>query len=68
LIDFTFNVGGGNLGKSILLQTINARNYKDAGDGFMGWLKGGKGIPSRRADEKRLWETGEYVANGTPIQ
>ncbi len=73
LIDFTFNIGGGNqrtgkggLASSVLLQQLNARNYKQAGNGFLGWLIP-RSILGRRQDEKHLWDTGEYISNGHRI-
>ena len=62
LIDFTFNLGGAKLGQSILLQQLNAGNYKQAGNGFLGWLQP-SGVLQRRNDEKNLWDTGIYVSN-----
>jgi len=67
LIDFTFNVGGANLGVSQLLQQLNAGNYKQAGAGFMGWLHPTT-IRQRRVDEQNLWLKGDYTSNGHPIR
>jgi RHS repeat-associated protein len=75
LIDFTFNVGGGSktnrkhpgLAGSQLLVSLNARDYKQAGNGFMGFKAGGVGIIRRRTDEKNLWDTGRYVSYGHAI-
>ena len=67
LIDFTFNVGGANLGISVLLQQINARNYKQARNGFLGWLRPTT-IRGRRVDEQNLWEKGDYTSNGHHVQ
>ena len=66
LIDFTFNVGGANLGISVLLQQLNAGNYKQAGVGFLGWLRPAN-IRGRRVDEKNLWDSGRYISNGHVI-
>jgi RHS repeat-associated protein len=63
LVDFTYNLGGGNLGKSTLLKNINAgkdltqRNFTD-------WNRaGGKvvnGLTNRRVDEWNLFSKGDY--------
>jgi RHS repeat-associated protein len=73
LLDFTFNVGGGNaktgkggLASSQLLQQLNAGNYKQASNGFLGWLVPAS-IKGRRVDEKNLWDNGDYTSNGHPI-
>lgn len=76
LIDFTFNVGGGSktnrrhpgLAGSQLLISLNARDYKKAGAGFLGFLAGGLGIVRRRNDEKNLWDTGQYLSYGHLVQ
>ena len=62
LIDFTFNIRWG-LAKSQLLQQLNTGNYKQAGNGFLGWQIP-RSIKGRRVDEKNLWDTGRYVSNG----
>jgi GH24 family phage-related lysozyme (muramidase) len=73
LLDFTFNVGGGNaktgkggLASSQLLQQLNTGNYKQASNGFLGWLVPAS-IKGRRVDEKNLWDNGDYTSNGHPI-
>jgi RHS repeat-associated protein len=76
LIDFTFNVGGGSktnhqhpgLAGSLLLVSLNAHNYKQAGNGFLGFKAGGTGIIRRRNDEKNLWDTGVYSSYDHSIQ
>jgi lysozyme len=66
LVDFAFNLGAGNLGKSTLLKNINAG--KDVTkENFTDWNRaGGKavvGLTTRRTDEFNLFSKGDY---GTP--
>lgn len=62
LVSFTFNVGGGNLRSSTLLRKLNAGDCLGAGAEFPRWNKAkGRVLPglvTRRADERRTFETG----------
>jgi RHS repeat-associated protein len=63
VVDFTYNLGGGNLGKSTLLKNINAG--KDVTENnFTDWNRaGGKvvnGLTIRRTDEFNLFSKGDY--------
>jgi lysozyme len=63
VVDFTYNVGSGNLAKSTLLKNINAG--KDVTkENFTDWNKaGGKvvdGLTTRRTAEFDLFSTGTY--------
>lgn len=62
LVDFVFNVGGGNFASSTLLRKINAGDCLGAGAEFPRWNRaGGKvlpGLTKRRADNRRGWESG----------
>lgn len=63
VVDFTYNLGGGNLGKSTLLKNINAG--KDVTkENFTDWNRaGGKvvnGLTTRRTDEWNLFSNGNY--------
>jgi lysozyme len=64
LVSFDFNTGG--IFKARLTQRINAGD-PDAADSFMGWLKPPE-IRGRRVDEMRLFQTGDYAANGDAIK
>jgi lysozyme len=59
LVDFSFNLGLGNLGSSTLLKKLNAGDYKEAAEEFLRWDKaGGKalaGLTKRRAAERALF-------------
>jgi lysozyme len=59
LVDFSFNLGLGNLGSSTLLKKLNAGDYKGAAEEFLKWDKaGGKvlaGLTKRRAAERALF-------------
>ena len=63
VVDFTFNLGGGNLGKSTLLKNINAGSDVTKGN-FTDWNHaGGKvvnGLTTRRTDEFNLFSKGDY--------
>jgi len=62
LVDFTYNVGQGNFGKSQLLKDVNSGKVT-AGTiktDFAGWSKGGAGIPARRDRETDLYNNGTY--------
>jgi lysozyme len=62
LVSFTFNVGGGALRTSTLLRKLNAGDCWGAGAEFPRWNKArGRVLPGlvkRRADERRMFETG----------
>ncbi len=64
LVSFDFNTGG--IFKARLTQRINAGD-PNAADSFMGWLKPPE-IRRRRVDEMRLFQTGDYRANGDEIK
>jgi len=64
LVSFDFNTGG--IFKARLTQRINAGD-PNAADSFMGWLKPPE-IRGRRVDEMRLFQTGDYRANGDRIK
>lgn len=59
LVSFTFNLGPGSLGKSMLLHKLNAGDYTGAAAEFPKWNKSnGKvlaGLTRRRADEQALF-------------
>lgn len=61
LVDFTYNVGAGNLEASTLLVELNKRDYSAVPGEFVKWVyAGGKvepGLVTRRQDEANLWET-----------
>jgi GH24 family phage-related lysozyme (muramidase) len=63
VVDFTYNLGGGNLGKSSLLKNINAGNDVTK-ENFTDWNHaGGKvvnGLTIRRTDEFNLFSKGDY--------
>ena len=63
LVSFHFNTGG--IHRANLTKSLNAGD-PDASEGFMGWLKPPE-IKGRRTAEMRLFETGDYDANGTAI-
>jgi lysozyme len=63
LVDFTYNLGGGNLGKSTLLSNINAG--KDVvKENFTDWNHAGgkvvEGLTTRRTAEWNLFSNGSY--------
>lgn len=62
LVDFTYNLGAGNLGKSTLLRKLNAGDYAGAGAEFGRWVKSGgqtlPGLVTRRAAEAALFAKG----------
>jgi len=64
LVSFDFNTGG--IFKARLTQRINAAD-PNAADSFMGWLKPPE-IRRRRVDEMRLFQTGDYSADGDAIK
>ena len=59
LVDFSFNLGLGNLGSSTLLKKLNAGDIKGAAEEFLRWDKaGGKvlaGLTRRRKAERDLF-------------
>ena len=59
LVSFAFNLGLGNLGKSTLLQRINARDYLGSLPEFAKWNKAGgkvlRGLTRRRLSEAALF-------------
>jgi lysozyme len=59
LVDFTYNVGYGNLRSSTLLTLLNQRKYASAGSQFLVWNKAGgviiQGLVNRRRDELALF-------------
>lgn len=58
LLDFTFNVGIGNLSSSSLLTYLNMRDYRAACEELSKWVYAKKkklnGLVARRADEKAM--------------
>ncbi len=71
LIDFSYNLGLGNLGASTLLRLLNQGDYAGAAGQFDLWDRaGGKvlaGLLRRRAAEKTLFERGMLSdAEGAP--
>jgi lysozyme len=63
LVDFTYNLGAKNLGKSTLLANINAG--KDVRkENFTDWNRAGgnvvRGLTIRRTNEYNLFSKGEY--------
>ncbi len=60
LVDFTFNLGTGNLQKSTLLRLLNAGDYKGAAAEFEKWDRaGGKvmaGLLRRRQAEEQMFD------------
>lgn len=63
LVSFDYNTGG--IYKATLTKRINAGDPK-AAESFMGWLKPPE-IRGRRTAEMRLFQTGNYDANGDDI-
>ena len=61
LVDFTYNVGAGNLEASTLLAELNKGDYSAVPAEFVKWIyAGGKvepGLVTRRQDEAKLWGT-----------
>lgn len=69
LVDFVFNVGGGNLGTSTLLRDLNAGNYAAAAAQFPRWVHAGgevlPGLVARRKAEQTLFlQADTAVAQG----
>ncbi|WP_429130685.1 lysozyme [Ensifer sp. 4252] len=67
LVSFDFNTG--RLGKSTLLNKLNAGDYDAVPAELMKWVNAGgkrvKGLVNRRAAEAGLWAKGEFVASNT---
>lgn len=63
LVSFDFNTGG--IHRAKLTEAINSGS-PDAARHFMGWLRPPE-IRKRRTSEMRLFETGNYDANGDDI-
>jgi lysozyme len=63
LVDFTFNLGAANFGKSTLLKNINAGKTVTRKN-FTDWNHAGgkvvQGLTIRRADEFNLFSSGKY--------
>jgi len=59
LVSFTYNLGGGALERSTLLDKINARDYEGAAQEFPRWVYAGgrklDGLVRRRKAEERLF-------------
>lgn len=59
-VDFTFNLGQGNLESSALLRDINAGQIADADEQFLHWDHAGskevEGLLERRTAEARLFK------------
>jgi lysozyme len=60
LVDFTFNLGSGQLAASTLLQELNSGRYDAAAEQLLRWDHDGKevvaGLQARREAEFRLWQ------------
>jgi len=58
LIDFTYNLGAGNLRARTLRRKVNEKDWKAAAVGFMRWVRGGRlvlpGLVKRRQAEVAL--------------
>ena len=63
LVDFTYNEGSGNFGKSALLKNINTGSSVTK-ENFTDWNQAGgkvdKGLTTRRTDEYNLYSSGTY--------
>jgi lysozyme len=61
LVDFTFNLGSGNLESSNLLAKLNKRQYSAVPGELLKWVYAGgnvvAGLVARRQDEAKLWES-----------
>jgi lysozyme len=61
LVDFVFNIGGGNFGTSTLLRKVNASDFLGAAAEFLRWdrLHGVEvpGLLRRRQAEANLFQT-----------
>lgn len=60
LVDFTFNLGSGQLAASTLLQELNKGRYDAAADQLLRWDHAGNevvaGLRARREAEFQLWQ------------
>jgi lysozyme len=71
LVSFVFNLGGGALAKSTLLQLLNKGDYKGASGQFDLWVHAGgkvvQGLVNRRNAEQKLFDTpvGPVIQNYT---
>lgn len=67
LVDFTFNVGAGNLESSTLLRLLNGGDLAGAADQFLRWDEAdGKVLPglvTRREEERSLFLTADGPAS-----
>lgn len=61
LVDFTYNLGGGNLQASTLRRLINRGAYNEAPAQLRRWVNGGgrvlPGLVWRREEEIKLWNS-----------
>jgi lysozyme len=59
LVDFTFNLGAGQLASSTLLKSLNAGRYDDAAEQLLCWDHAGgqeiAALKARREAEAELW-------------
>lgn len=66
LVDFVYNVGGGNLASSTLLKELNAGDYSGAAAQFVRWDKAGgmvlPGLLKRRQAEQALFLEADTAA------
>lgn len=62
LVSFTFNLGAGNLAKSMLLKKLNAGDCRGAAREFLKWDHAGgkklRGLTRRRQEESLLFSQG----------
>ena len=63
LIDFVYNLGSGRLEDSTLLHVLNGGDYNSVPNQLVKWVHAGgrveEDLVRRRADEIRLWRTGD---------
>ena len=61
LLDFIYNLGGGNFRSSTLLRKLNARDYAGVSDEFLRWDHAGAtvmaGLTRRREAERKLFNS-----------
>lgn len=68
LVDFTYNLGEGNLRSSTLLRLVNEQRYEEAGKEFSRWYKtNGKDcrIPASKCSgiiKRRTWEAQQFAS------
>lgn len=64
LTSWTYNLGGGNLRRSVLLKRVNARHDDDVPHQMFRWSKAGgrtlRGLQRRRKAEGIIWTEGRY--------